>query len=412
MAHQTLKSKKNLLIHNYDKRIKQVLVLLEKDSDISKESLTLIKEYHRAMITETLAKATINKHLQTLGNLCRMIDVEWNDATKSDIDALTAGIIEKYADDSGQETHTSRDHKKILKIFFRWFKLGSRSFTIVGNPPEIRDVVLKNVKEHIIREDLITEDDINRLLHACEENQRDRAFLHTHYEAGTRPSEILNLKLKHLKFDNHGAILHVDGKTGPRTIRLIKSVPTLSSWYNSHPNRNDPEAPLWINLGNSKEQHLTYAGACRMLARRVSKANITKRINLNLFRHSEATDTAQFMTDAQMRKRHGWTEYSKMPGRYVHMTNQDVEDAIFDHYGIKTKKDVDHKLPIICNICEMANSFDSKICSKCGKPLDLETAIQEEEKSQSELQIIRDEQARMNQMMENIQKQLAEKSKS
>jgi len=51
-----------------------------------------------------------------------MIEVEWKDITKSDIDKLTAKIIEKYADDSGQETHSSRDHKKILKIFFRWLK--------------------------------------------------------------------------------------------------------------------------------------------------------------------------------------------------------------------------------------------------------------------------------------------------
>lgn len=401
MTFQTLKSKKNLQIHNYDKRISQELELLENDSNVSNASLTLINKYHRAMITETLAKATISKHIQTLGNLCRMIDVEWTESTKSDIDKLVANIIEKYADDSGQETHTSRDHKKILKIFFRWFKLGSRSFVKVGNPSEIRDVNLKNVKDGIIREDLITEDDISKLLYACEENQRDRAFLHTHYEAGTRPSEILNLKIKHLKFDNYGAIIHVDGKTGPRTIRLIKSVPDLSSWYNSHPNRDDNEAPLWINLGSSQESYLTYAGACRMLARRMKKAHITKRINLNLFRHSQATETAQYLTEAQMRKRYGWTSYSKMPGRYVHMINQDVDDAIFLHYGIKTKKDEDHKLPKICNVCEMANSFDSKICSKCGKPLDLKTAIEREEAEKEEKQKTK---AKLEELEKNQQK--------
>jgi len=369
MSNQALKSKRNLL---------------QNEPSVSKHSMSLIEKYHRAMITETLSKATISKHIQTLGSLCRMIDVEWKDATKSDLDKLTANIIGKYADDSGQETHTSRDHKKILKIFFRWFKLGSRSFTKVGNPPEIRDVVLKNVKDHIIREDLITKDDISRLLYSCEENQRDRAFLHTHYEAGTRPSEILNLKIKHLKFDNYGAVIHVDGKTGPRTIRLIKCVPDLSSWFNAHPQRDTSEAPLWINLGNSKEEYLTYAGACRLLTRRLKKAHITKRINLNLFRHSEATESAQFMTEAQMRKRHGWNPYSKMPGRYVHMTNQDVEDAIFNHYGIKTIKEKDTTLPKICNICEMPNSSDNEICSKCGKPLDLQTALAKEEQSQKD----------------------------
>jgi len=39
-------------------------------------------------------------------------------------------------------------------------------------------------------------------------------------EAGTRPGEILNLRIKHVTFDKHGAILQVDGKIGARTIRI------------------------------------------------------------------------------------------------------------------------------------------------------------------------------------------------
>jgi len=112
------------------------------------------------------------------------------------------------------------------------------------------------------------------------------------------------------------------------------------------------------------------------------------------------------MTESQLRKRHGWSSNSRMPDRYVHIVNSDVDEALFEHYGIKKLKKTDKKTPQFCSVCKNANPYDSTICSQCGKPLDLETALLEEEKSQSELQIIRDEQTRMKQMMENIQKQL------
>lgn len=38
------------------------------------------------------------------------------------------------------------------------------------------------------------------------------------------------------------------------------------------------------------------------------------------------------------------------------------------------------KLPIKCNICQMVNPVDSTVCSQCGKPLDLQTALEEDER--------------------------------
>ena len=41
-----------------------------------------------------------------------------------------------HGNEKGQETNYTYDHKKILKLFFRWFKLGSRDFKDVGDPAE------------------------------------------------------------------------------------------------------------------------------------------------------------------------------------------------------------------------------------------------------------------------------------
>jgi integrase len=207
--------------------------------EFSSENAKIIKKYDTEMINQTLAKATRWKHLQTIINLTKMIKKDWTKVTKEDIDELVAEIIERFGSTNGQESNYSYDHKKILKIFFRWLKLGSREFKEVGDPPETKGVRLRSVKDTLIREDLLTEEDFQKLLNACGENQRDRTLFFVHYEAGTRPSELLSLKIKHVKFDKVGANIHVFGKTGARTIRLIKSVPDLARWINVHPNKTN-----------------------------------------------------------------------------------------------------------------------------------------------------------------------------
>ena len=380
--------------------MKQVFRQIERE--LSPENIKLITKYNQTMTNLSIAIATRQKHLRTLLNLTRFVGKNWSDVTKDDIDELVFRIMDQYADESGKESNYSYDHKKILKIFFRWLKLGSREFKEVGDPPETKHVKMRKVRDKIIREDLLTESDRTRLIHACGENQRDRAFIDCHFEGGTRPGEILNLQIKHVKFDKHGAILHVDGKTGPRTVRLVKSTPTLASWLSIHPMKDDPEAPLWIMVNKiSYGQRMSYVAASSMIRRRAKNAHLTKRVHLNIFRHSEATEAAKFMTEAQLRKRHGWSPESKMPAKYVHLVNSDVDEAIFEHLGIKTNNEEKARVPISCNICEMVNSPESTMCSKCGRALDLKTALEIEEKDKREKE---QQQNKIRELEENVAK--------
>lgn len=365
------------------------------------------------MVKQGLGKATRIKHLKIFLSLSRRINKEWNSVTKDDIDRLVREIMQEYGDVNGDETETSRDFKKVLKLFFRWFKLGTRDYKEVGDPPETKGIRLKKPKDKITRESLLKEEDLTRLLHACGENLRDRSFIDMHFEAGTRPGEILSLQIKHVEFDKYGAKIHVDGKTGARPIRLIKSTPNLAAWINAHPFRESPEAPLWILLDKKNYgKPLTYAAAREMVSRRCQMANLLKHVNLKLFRHSEATNTAKFMTEAEMKKRHGWTKSSNMPSRYVHLVDSDVEEKILNHYGILKKEDeINTQLPKICYICQMPNSSDSKICTKCGKPLDLKTANELDEKKEQRIVDLEKQQQFILEELEKVQKrqQIAEK---
>lgn len=102
------------------------MILIQNET--SPKNQEIIRKYDDLMLCSSMAKATRHKHLQTILNLTRYLKKDWDVATLNDIENLVVEIVRRYANDNGQATYTSYDHKKILKIFFRWIKLGSRDF--------------------------------------------------------------------------------------------------------------------------------------------------------------------------------------------------------------------------------------------------------------------------------------------
>ena len=281
-------------IYKLDKQLERVEKQIK--NELSNSQSFLLEKYDSEMVNIGLGKSTRIKHMKILLSITRKTNKEWYDIAKDDPSNLVKNIMKEFGDFNGDETETSRDFKKIPKLFFRWFKFGSRDYKEVGDPEETKGIKLRKPKDKLTRESLLDENDLSKLLHACGENMRDRAFIAVHYEAGTRPGEILSLQLKHVEFDDYGARISVDGKTGARKIRLVTSTPHLASWINSHPFRENPEAPLWILLDSDNYgKPMTYTAAKEMISRKCRLANISKRANLKLFRHTAATYAQIFL---------------------------------------------------------------------------------------------------------------------
>jgi|tagenome__1003787_1003787.scaffolds.fasta_scaffold20956256_3 hypothetical protein len=84
---------------------------------------------------------------------------------------------------------------------------------------------------------------------------RDRCYHAMANDTTARPHELLNLKIKDIKFkisaDNiQYAEITVDGKTGSRTLPLIDSIPYIKEWILNHPNSNNPESWLFVSLSD------------------------------------------------------------------------------------------------------------------------------------------------------------------
>ena len=365
--------------YDYDNRIRRHLANCE--LRLSKSDYKLVEKYHTQMILTSLKVATQSKSLEVIASLSDMIDQDWTTMTKEDINTLVANVMIKYSN-NGQETHATYDHKKHLKLFFRFVKLGNRLHKKVGTPDELFDVEMKEVPNNLAREELVTDKDIAALI-AHSMNPRDKAMWAVMDEAGIRIGEFCSLKLKHVFRDTKGFLISVKGKTGSRKVRLNTSQVELGAWYDTHPFKGDPEAWLWINL--NKKQHglrLKPASVSTQLKKTMKRAGITKRIFPHLFRHTEITRLVLKVPDLAMKARHGLSSNSKMLSRYSHLNQDDLDDCYLGAIGAKvTQVKEPDRSTVTCGKCQTINAPESELCVSCQLPLTLQTAIMMDDKT-------------------------------
>lgn len=218
-------------------------------------------------------------------------------------------------------------------------------------------------------------------------NLRDRAFVLVLYESGARAGELLGLRLQDVTRSEHGGfLLHVDGKTGKRTIPLFESaVPALSAWLAAHPAKDEPTSPLWVQtqatdrLGTA----VGYGGMFKVIRLAAKRAGVEKPINPHNFRHSRASAVAQnpAISTSVLEKYFGWRAGSSMAATYVHLSGREVEDAMARAIGVEKPQapKKSSSLPRTCGRCSFVNDAASKYCGQCASPLDL-AAVEELEK--------------------------------
>jgi len=336
-----------------------------KFSTINKE---LILKFENSLFAEGLSKVRVIKYLSQLNVISGMMQIDYPEATKDDLQALVAEIVK-----SDRSDWTKQDYKVTIKRFFRWLNGGR-------DPVTTEWIKLKINQKSKLPEELLTESEIMRMIEVSE-YVRDKALIAVLYDSGARTSEIANLKRKHIIFDQYGAVITVDGKTGMRRVRLIFSVPYLAAWLDVHPRKDNPDSYIWIALGKrNRGTQMMYAAIRMMIKRTALKAGIQKRVYNHLFRHSRSTELAQHLTQAQMEEHLGWVHGSDMPRTYIHMSGKQVDDALLKIHGIVKDEDTMPELTsAACERCGTVNGPTSKFCSRCGMAMSVIDAVNVDE---------------------------------
>jgi integrase/recombinase XerD len=357
-------------VHRYKRRFELAIDGIKK-SDLSKTTKRLLEEFSDYCIAEGLSLPTTVKHLFCLKNVAKWADKDLDKVEKKDMIKIV-----KTLEKSHYACEVKHATKVAIKKFYRCLSGGEEY------PENVRWIKSSQGTKKKLPEELLTSEDIQKMINAAD-HIRNKALIAVLYESGCRIGELLSIRLKHIQFDDHGALITVDGKTGMRRVRLISSVAFLSNLVENHPKRDNPEAPLWLGIGtNQRKEEISYSSAGYIIRGLAKKAGIKKRVNPHLFRHSRATHLANHLTEAQMNHYFGWVQGSDMPSTYVHMSYRDVDGALLKLHGLKqnVKEEKDTISPKKCSRCEKSNPPTGKFCLRCGAPLDLETVMKTEDK--------------------------------
>ena len=181
-------------------------------------------------------------------------------------------------------------------------------------------------------------------------------------ETGGRRGEIYKLRIKDVQFDEYGAIVWLNGKTGVRRRRVYGAVADLRDQINN-PKRSDPEATLLCKPDGSSFTSLQFYRHVKKMGWRILKKNI----HPHMFRHSRATEDSRYFTDREMMKLFGWKRPEQV-SVYSHLSMRDVEEKDLVLHGLKPREEILRPLTEIrrCPTCSQENAPIALYCVKCG----------------------------------------------
>ncbi|MCX6174488.1 MAG: site-specific tyrosine recombinase XerD [Ignavibacteriales bacterium] len=207
-----------------------------------------------------------------------------------DFSEVTSNIIAKFFErqrKSGADSATSARYMSSIKGFFRFLENNSY---IEKNPTE----KLSRVKKARKLPSVLTLPEVEMILNAPQTGDttglRDKAILETFYSSGLRVSELLNLKINDLFFDDE--VIRVLGKGSKERIVPIGS--SAINWIKEYLIRSRPhlekktKSQNFVFL-NKRGTKLSRMWIWKIFDHYAKEAGISKNIHPHIFRHSFAT---------------------------------------------------------------------------------------------------------------------------
>ncbi|WP_027137517.1 site-specific tyrosine recombinase XerD [Gaetbulibacter saemankumensis] len=188
--------------------------------------------------------------------------------------------------------------------------------------------------------DTLSEEEIDQLIGAIDlskpEGERNRAMLETLYGCGLRVSELINLKLSDLFFEE--GFIKVDGKGNKQ--RFVPIVSVTQKYINIY--INEIRNHLTIQPGhedtlflNRRGKQLTRAMIFTIIKQLAASIRLNKNISPHTFRHSFATHLLQNQADLRSIQLMLGHESITTTEIYVHLDKKHLTDVVEKYHPRK-----------------------------------------------------------------------------
>jgi integrase len=335
-----------------------------------------------------------------------LTDIE-EEGDREEIDNIVIGARKCYSDSS--VSFFIADLKRIWKTLFpAKDTLGRIDETQV--PYVVRHLSRKIDKSRQkMREDRLTVAEYLRIIDTFSDDIRMQTFISLAYESLGRPQELLTRRIKDVRLaDNYATIFLSDhGKEGIGILRCIDSYPYLLKLLDTHPLRDDPEAFIFLNTGNTNRFcQLKPSNINKKLRERCRLLGIKKRITSYSFKRNGVSDRRlRGDSDKDIQEVARWTS-TKQLHTYDLVSQEEAYTAELIRRGlVKSSEKHDHLAPTTkqCPFCQVSNAANSKVCHQCQRLLYREDIEKEEKDRREESKSIREELSLIRSQLSNAQ---------
>ena len=255
---------------------------IEKDEQLA----SLLKKYSQYLrLEKSLATNTLEAYMADLDKLLGFLDAEGisvSDVRPADLHRFLAGLH-----DVGIHPRSQARLLSGIKSFFRFLLLED---SINADPSEL----IESPKIGFRLPEVLTVGEVDAIIAAVDrskpEGQRNRAMLETLYSCGLRVSELVNLKISDLYFDE--GFIRVEGKGGKQRLVPIspRAVHELRFYFDDR-NQADikPGFEDYVFISLRRGKPLSRISVFALVKDLAQQAGITKNISPHTFRHSFAT---------------------------------------------------------------------------------------------------------------------------
>ena len=308
----------------------------EKSTNNERQALIIRKYQQYLKLEKALSANTLDAYLTDLNKLLCFLKTE-----NIDMLAVTLDDLQRFAAGLHDIGIHPRSQARILsgiKSFFHFLVMADYR---EDDPSEL----LEGPKIAFKLPEVLTVEEIDTIISTVDmskkEGQRNRAILETLYSCGLRVSELCNLKLSELYFDE--GFIKVEGKGSKQ--RLVPISP-----------RAIKEIKYWLldrNLGKIKKGFEDYVFLARwgnsisrimvfhLIKELAEKAGITKNISPHTFRHSFATHLLEGGANLRAIQCMLGHESIATTEIYTHIDRNMLRSEIIEHHprNIKYRKD-------------------------------------------------------------------------
>lgn len=309
-----------------------------KTSKKDKNNQLILKYKQYLLLEKSLSENTLDAYMHDLSKLLTYLvgrDIDVFDVTLDDLYSFIAGLHDKVA---------ARSQARVIsgiKSFYRFLIMDDY---IKSDPTELLETPQVGMK----LPDVLSVQEIDAIISGIDlskkEGQRNRAILETLYSCGLRVSELVNLKLSDLYFDE--GFIKVEGKGSkqrlvPISPRAVKEI----TYYFTDRNL------LTIKKGNEDFTFLSRRGTklsrimvFHIIKEESDKAGITKNVSPHTFRHSFATHLLEGGANLRAIQSMLGHESISTTEIYTHIDREMLRSEILEHHprNIKFRKENEH----------------------------------------------------------------------